>query len=278
MIGDGTAEITILERYFKDLSLHSLIDREEEVRLARKIEKGDREALKKLIESNLNFVITIAKHYQNMGVSIEDLISEGNVGLVYAAMRFDRKRGMKFITYAVWWIKRMILQALNERSRLIRLPKYKIRELREFKKRYKEAMDSLGREPYMAELEECLGLSRSEIEGLMRCDAREVSLDAEDDEDGRSLSDHVPADSESVEEKVLQWEVVEKVRYAMNALPRREKYILRNRYGFDGETRTLEDIGDEIGLTKERVRQIEVQAKQRLRRFFVDQRMHLMMA
>jgi RNA polymerase primary sigma factor len=246
--------------------------------LAQKIEQGDQKAVQKLVEANLNFVITIAKHYQHMGIPLEDLICEGNIGLVFAARRFDSGRGMKFITYAVWWIRRMILQALNERSRLVRLPKYKIRELREFKKKYNEKMNNLSREPNVSEMEESLGLSRSNIEDLMRCDLKEVSLDAEDPNDGFSLSDQVTAENADMEENFLKWETMEKVRSAMSVLPKRERFILRSRYGFEGETRTLEDIGDEIGLTKERVRQIEVQAKERLRRYLLEQKMHLMMA
>jgi RNA polymerase primary sigma factor len=257
-----------LDEYLREISQYPLIDREEEARLARRIQQGDREALCKLVNSNLRFVVSIAKKYQNQGVALADLISEGNVGLIRAAEKFDETKGVKFISYAVWWIRQAILQALAEQSRIVRVPLNRAGELHRLGKRSSALVQELGREPTFAELAQALDVPEEEIQRTLAIASAHLSLDAPlaPGEDNKLL-DYLPDEQRAgpdreVEEKSLR----ENVENALASLKERERQILRMYYGLDGEEpMTLEEIGRRLGVTRERVRQIKERALLRLR-------------
>jgi RNA polymerase primary sigma factor len=223
------------------------------------------DALRRLVESNQHFVIMISRQYQGMGLPLEDLVSEGNIGLLQAADRFDPDKGIKFITYAVWWIRRAILQALSDQSRLVRLPKYKIREVRELRDRQEELRRSLGREPEIGELAKSSGLAKEKVEDLLQLGAFELSMDVENDGGDGNPYDKWLSECR-LEGDYYQDEVRVLVREAIDRLSQKERHVVLRRFEFvDGERNTLEAVSEELGLTKERVRQIELQAKRRLK-------------
>jgi len=253
------------------------LSREEEQAVARRYRaSGDPEALRRLVESNQHFVIMVARQYQGMGLPLEDLVSEGNVGLLQAANRFDPRKGIKFITYAVWWIRRAILQALSDQSRLVRLPKYKVRQVRSIRERLDELRANLGREPEIDDLCEATGLPRSEVEALLTLGAFESSIDAEPSgADGPT--DGTPYDRilshDPVEAEYHATEVARIIQTAIQSLSPKERHVVLRRFGFvEAPHSTLEAVSQELGLTKERVRQIEMQAKSRLRAWFEERR------
>lgn len=261
-----------LQLYLHDLESYALVDQEEERALALRIQQGDEDAQRRLVEANLNFVITVAKHYANMGLPFEDLLNEGNLGMIEAARRFDPDRGTRFITYAVWWIRRAILQALTCDSRTIRLPKYKVKELRDFNRIRAEMRSRLRRDPTRDELAQATGLAPDEVDDMQSLQGREVSLDAPSKVTELPLTETLPAhDGQSMETDLFRREACRKVRWAMGFLNEREQRILDLRYGFDGERLTLEEIGNDLDLTKERVRQIEIRARKRLRNILASQ-------
>jgi RNA polymerase primary sigma factor len=256
-----------LDQYLKEISQYPLIDRDEEVRLARRIGAGDPEALEVLVQSNLRFVVTVAKRYQNQGVPLSDLINEGNVGLIRAAHKFDGTKGIKFISYAVWWIRQAILQALAEQSRIVRVPLNRAGALHRIGRRSSALFQELGRSPTVEELAQDLDISREEVESTLAVSRTHVSLDAPmvPGEDSRLL-DYLPdrlapdPDGETYERALR-----ETVDEALSSLTPREAKVLRLYFGLDDqEPMTLEEIGSLLKITRERVRQIKEKALKRL--------------
>ncbi len=261
--GDGS-----LDQYLQEISQYPLIDREEEARLARRIREGDGEALDKLVRSNLRFVVSVAKKYQNQGVLLSDLINEGNLGLIRAAHKFDETKGIKFISYAVWWIRQGILQALAEQSRIVRVPLNRAGALHRIGKRSANLLQELGREPTADELAKDLDLPKDEIARTLAVSRSHLSLDAPltPGEDNR-LMDYLP-DQYAVdpEDSAYEEALKETVDRALETLKEREAKVLRLYFGLDDqEPMTLEDIGALMGITRERVRQIKEKGLQRLR-------------
>jgi RNA polymerase primary sigma factor len=257
-----------LDQYLRDISIYPLIDRGEEIRLAQRIREGDGEALDKLVRSNLRFVVSVAKKYQNQGVALADLINEGNLGLIRAAHKFDETKGIKFISYAVWWIRQAILQALAEQSRIVRVPLNRAGTLHRIGKRANALLQELGREPTHEEIAEEMDLTEEEVARTISISQNHLSLDApltpgEDNKLLDYLPDIVnPQPDELAYEKAL----TESIEEALASLKEREAKILRLYFGLDGEEpMTLEQIGALLGITRERVRQIKEKALSRLR-------------
>ena len=257
-----------LDQYLRDISAYPLITREDEVELAQRIRVHDQEALDKLVRSNLRFVVSVAKKYQNQGVALSDLINEGNLGLIRAAHKFDETKGIKFISYAVWWIRQAILQALAEQSRIVRVPLNRAGTLHRIGKRASSLLQELGREPTHEEIAEGMDITEEEVAKTMSISQTHLSLDAPltPGEDNRLLdylADTInPTPDELTFEKALTETVVE----ALAGLKERESKILRLYFGLDGEEpMTLEQIGSLMGITRERVRQIKEKALSRLR-------------
>jgi RNA polymerase primary sigma factor len=257
-----------LDQYLKEISVYPLLKREDEVELAQRIRKGEEEALDKLVRSNLRFVVSVAKKYQNQGVALSDLINEGNVGLIRAAHKFDETKGIKFISYAVWWIRQAILQALAEQSRIVRVPLNRAGALHRIGKRSAAMLQELGREPTVEELADELDLSEDEVRRTLSLSQTHLSLDAPltPGEDNRLL-DYLPdqfaagPDGETYDRALLNT-----VEEALGTLKEREAKILRLYFGLDSqEPMTLEQIGSILGITRERVRQIKEKALLRLR-------------
>src|SRR5688500_3557485 len=227
---------------------------EEQVVTRRYRATGDPEALRRIVESNQHFVIMVARQYQGMGLPLEDLVSEGNLGLLQAASRFDPDKGIKFITYGVWWIRRAILQALSDQSRLVRLPKYKIRQVRALRERVDDLRRDFGREPETSEIARAAGVSEEEAGDLLTLGAFEISMDADfDTRDGNPFESYLSDDP--VEESYYDEEVKCLVANAISRLSKKEQHVVLRRFEFiEGERNTLEVISKELGLTKERVR------------------------
>jgi len=257
-----------LDQYLKEISQYPLIDRNEEVRLAIAIRRGEEEALNKLVRSNLRFVVSVAKKYQNQGVPLSDLINEGNLGLIRAAHKFDETKGIKFISYAVWWIRQAILQALAEQSRIVRVPLNRAGALHRIGRRSSALLQELGREPTVEEIAEELEISREEVERTLAISQTHLSLDAPvtPGEDNRLL-DYLPDQySPGPEEEAYEHALKETVEDSLSTLKEREAKILRLYFGLDDQDpMTLEEIGALLGITRERVRQIKEKALLRLR-------------
>ncbi|MFO7914486.1 MAG: RNA polymerase sigma factor RpoD/SigA [Candidatus Krumholzibacteriales bacterium] len=258
-----------LDLYLAEINNTPLLTREEEKQLARRIRKGDEEAFHKMIKANLRFVVSIAKNYINQGLSLADLINEGNVGLIKAAHRFDEKRGFKFISYAVWWIRQAMLQALAEQSRIVRLPLNRAGTLYRIGKISRQLDQELGREPEVDEIADKLGVSVSEVRDTMKIANSHLSLDASynNDPEENSLGDYlVDDDQESADEMTYNNSLSGDMRKTLDTLTRREKSILIMYFGLNGEEPlTLEEIGRKMDLTRERIRQIKEKAIKRLR-------------
>jgi RNA polymerase primary sigma factor len=257
-----------LDLYLREISASPLISREEEAELARRIRQGDEEALDKLVRSNLRFVVSVAKKYQNQGVSLADLINEGNLGLIRAAHKFDETKGIKFISYAVWWIRQAILQGLAEQSRLVRVPLNRAGTLHRIGKRASLLLQELGREATHAEIAEGMDITEEEVAKTMAITQVHLSLDAPivPGEDNRLL-DYLPDTVHPTpDEQAFEKALVEAVAASLDGLKERESRILRLYFGIDGrEPMTLEEIGVLLGITRERVRQIKEKALSRLR-------------
>ena len=257
-----------LDQYLREISRYPLLDRDEEVRLAQGIRRGEEEALDKLVRSNLRFVVTVSKKYQNQGVPLPDLINEGNLGLIKAARKFDETKGIKFISYAVWWIRQAILQALAEQSRIVRVPLNRAGVFHRIAKRKAMLVQELGREPTVAEIAEEVALTREEVEKTLAISRAHVSLDAPfgPSEDGRLL-DYLPDRvSPGPDEPILEKALTEALEAALSTLQAREAKVLRLYFGLGDEApMSLESIGSTLGVTRERVRQIKQQALKRLR-------------
>jgi RNA polymerase primary sigma factor len=259
-----------LSVYLKDINKTPLLTREEEVALAHKTQTGDAEALKKMVEANLRFVVKIARRYQGCGLSLLDLIDEGNIGLIEAAKRFDWRKNTKFITYAVWWIRQAIMQALAEQGGAVRLPIRKASMASQIRGRGSRLNQELGREPTNQEIAQLMNISLEELEELMGATSGYTSLDAPiKDEEGITFADLLPADDHHpVDSELLLNAFKAEVANLLQELDPRERQILEMRYGIgDYEPMTLEDIGKKLKVSRERIRQIEEKAKRRLSRF-----------
>jgi RNA polymerase primary sigma factor len=258
-----------LDKYLQDISKIDLITAEEEVELAQKIKRGDQRALEKLVNANLRFVVSVAKQYQNQGLTLPDLINEGNFGLVKAAQRFDETRGFKFISYAVWWIRQSILQALAEQSRVVRLPLNKIGSINKINKTFSYLEQAHERPPSAEEIAEELGLSVSEVKQSLKNAGKHISMDApfakgEDSNlyDVISASETPMPDSELVKESIR-----EEIGRVLETLSEREADVVKLYYGIgQSSTMTLDEIGNTFDLTRERVRQIREKAIRKLRK------------
>ncbi len=260
-----------LDRYLQEIGKVELLSPDEEIDLARKIKKGGAEselALEKLTKANLRFVVSVAKQYQNQGLSLGDLINEGNLGLIKAAKRFDETRGFKFISYAVWWIRQSILQALAEQSRIVRLPLNRVGALNKIGKKFSELEQEFEREPSATELAEELDMTLFEVADTLKISGRHLSMDApfSQGEDNRLL-DVIQNDQQPLPDSGLMNESLKiEVRRALATLSEREAEVIRLYYGLDREhSLTLEEIGEKFNLTRERVRQIKEKAIRRLR-------------
>ncbi len=260
-------ESASLDKYLQEIGKEELISVEEEVNLARRIRNGDRIALEKLTRANLRFVVSVAKQYQNQGLSLPDLINEGNLGLIRAAEKFDETRGFKFISYAVWWIRQSILQALAEQSRIVRLPLNQVGSLNKINKAYSRFEQEHERKPSPEELAEVLQLPADKVADTMRVSGRHISVDAPFVEgEDNSLLDVLPNEDSPVADKTLINESLSiEVERTLGTLTERERDIIKLFFGIGGQEMTLEEIGERFGLTRERVRQIKEKAIRRLR-------------
>ncbi|MEW6753747.1 MAG: RNA polymerase sigma factor RpoD/SigA [Candidatus Latescibacterota bacterium] len=260
---------TLVDRYFHEIEDSVGLSAEDEILIAARIRQGDEQALTELVKANLRFVVSVAKQYQNLGLPLSDLINEGNLGLIIAAKRFDGSKGFKFISYAVWWIRQSILQALAEQSRIVRLPLNRIGELTRVNRILNKLEQRLGRPAEVEEIAEELALAPGDMELLLRLAQRPVSLETPCDElePDRCFGDLLPDDTlPSTEEVLSEEELKEEIRRALHALTDGEARVLRMYYGLDGhEPMTLEEIGTYVGRTRERVRQIKEKALQKLR-------------
>ena len=257
-----------LDKYLQEIGKVDLLTADEEVVLAKRIREGDQLALEKLTKANLRFVVSVAKQYQNQGLSLGDLINEGNLGLIKAAQRFDETRGFKFISYAVWWIRQSILQALAEQSRIVRLPLNRVGSLNKISKTFSELEQKFEREPSPEELAEVLEVSASEIVDTMKISGRHVSMDAPFVQgEENSLLDVLENDGDEKPDDGLMTDSLRKeVQRALSTLTSREADVITLYFGLNGEhAMTLEEIGEKFNLTRERVRQIKEKALRRLR-------------
>jgi RNA polymerase primary sigma factor len=261
-------ETASLDKYLQEIGKVDLITAEEEVELARRIKQGDRIALEKLTKANLRFVVSVSKQYQNQGLTLPDLINEGNLGLIKAAQRFDETRGFKFISYAVWWIRQSILQALAEQSRIVRLPLNKIGSINKINKASARLEQGFEREPNVKEIASELDMTETEVKESMRNAGRHVSMDAPliQDEDN-TMYDVLKSDEAPTPETGLLYESLKKeIDRAISTLTQREADVIRLYFGLNGgHPMTLEEIGEEFDLTRERVRQIKEKAIRRLK-------------
>lgn len=260
-------ESAALEKYLQKIGREELISVDEEVALAQRIKKGDREALEKLTKANLRFVVSVAKQYQNQGLSLQDLINEGNLGLIKAAEKFDETRGFKFISYAVWWIRQSILQAIAEHSRIVRLPLNQVGSVNKINRMRNKFEQENERRPSIDEIAEDMDLPEDKIEDAIKVNARHVSVDAPfvDGEDN-SLLDVLPNEDAVMADKLLLVESLrDEIKRALQILNDRERKIIEALFGIDQPEMTLEEVGDKYNLTRERVRQIKEKAIRRLR-------------
>ena len=261
-------ESASLDKYLQEIGREELITAEEEVILAKKIKDGDQRALEKLTRANLRFVVSVAKQYQNQGLSLPDLINEGNLGLIKAARRFDETRGFKFISYAVWWIRQSILQALAEQSRIVRLPLNQVGSLNKINKAYSKLEQQFEREPSAEELADILDLPIDKVSDTMKVSGRHVSMDAPfANGEERSLLDVlVNLDSPKADTGLMNESLSKEIDRALSTLTERERDVVKLFFGIGlNHGLTLEEIGDKFDLTRERVRQIKEKAIRRLR-------------
>ena len=256
-----------LNQYMKEINEINLLSREEEITLARSSKKGDSKAIQEMVRRNLKYVVTVAKKYQGYGLSLQDLIEEGNIGLIQAAKRFDVSKNVKFITYAVWWIKQAIMHSLAEQSGAVKLPVKQAGKVSRFNKKSQEMCQNMEREPTQSEVAKSLGFKDEEINSVMRAYRKHLSLDTplQNDDQTPYLNFLENKDSIPYDDQIMRESLNEKVDQMLKDLSEREAMILKMRFGFSGEVETLENIGRKIGLSRERIRQIEKRAKQRLK-------------
>jgi RNA polymerase primary sigma factor len=261
-------ETASLDKYLQEIGKVGLITAEEEVALAQKIRAGDQQALEKLTKANLRFVVSVSKQYQNQGLSLPDLINEGNLGLIKAAQRFDETRGFKFISYAVWWIRQSILQALAEQSRIVRLPLNKIGAINKINKAFSQLEQTYEREPNPDEIADLLEISEGEVKESLRNSGRHVSMDAPmvQGEDTNMYDVLRYEDGTTPETGLLYDSLRKEIERSISTLTMREADVIRYYFGLNGEhSLTLEEIGEKFDLTRERVRQIKEKAIRRLK-------------
>lgn len=257
-----------LSRYLEEIGRYEPLSPEEEIELAQRVKQGDREALKRLIEANLRFVVSVAKDYQGQGLPLTDLINEGNLGLIKAAERFDETRGFKFISYAVWWIRQSILQALAEHSRIVRLPLNRVGTISKITKEAELLEQQYERSPRQDEIADGLDMQPDEVSDAIRISRRHHSLEAPfKDGEKNSLIDVIQDDTQAPPDKPLMNESLkQEIKDALNTLKEREREVIKMYFGIDREyALTLNEIGEEFNLTRERVRQIKEKAIRRLR-------------
>ncbi|MCB0820356.1 MAG: RNA polymerase sigma factor RpoD/SigA [Bacteroidetes bacterium] len=261
-------ETASLDKYLQEIGKVELITAEEEVELARRIRQGDQAALEKLTKANLRFVVSVSKQYQNQGLSLPDLINEGNLGLIKAAQRFDETRGFKFISYAVWWIRQSILQALAEQSRIVRLPLNKIGSINKINKAFSKLEQEFEREPSAEEIAELLELTENDVKESMKNSGRHISMDAPlvQGEESNMYDVLRSNDSPSPEAGLINDSLRKEIDRALSTLTAREAEVIKYYFGLNGEhAMTLEEIGEKFDLTRERVRQIKEKAIRRLK-------------
>ncbi len=260
-------ESEALDKYLQEIGKESMISTEEEVELAQLIRKGDRKALEKLTKANLRFVVSVAKQYQNQGLSLPDLINEGNLGLIKAAEKFDETRGFKFISYAVWWIRQSILQAIAEQSRIVRLPLNQVGSMNKINRLASKFEQENERRPSARELSEHIDLPMEKIDEAINISGKQVSVDAPfaDGEESSLLDVLVNDNSPSADRELVRESLQSEIRDILKELNERERNIIMAFFGIDQPEMTLEEIGARFGLTRERVRQIKEKAIRRLR-------------
>ena len=260
-------ESASLDKYLQEIGKEDLITVEEEVELAQRIRKGDQKALEKLTRANLRFVVSVAKQYQNQGLSLPDLINEGNLGLIKAAEKFDETRGFKFISYAVWWIRQSILQALAEQALIVRLPLNQVGSLNKINKAFSRFEQENERRPSPEELADSLDLPAEKVADTLRVSGRHISVDAPfvEGEDNSLLDVLVNDDSPIADRTLINESLSTEVERALSTLTERERDIIKLFFGINTQEMTLEEIGEKFGLTRERVRQIKEKAIRRLR-------------
>lgn len=264
-----------LDRYLADIGREGLISAEEEVELARRIKAGDKEALEKLTKTNLRFVVSVAKQYQNQGIGLQDLINEGNLGLIKAATRFDETRGFKFISFAVWWIRQAIHQAIADQSRIVRLPQNQVGTINRMKKEIAKLEQSLQRAPTIEEIASVLDLPEYKVNELLKMNSRTQSMDSPvtEDDDVKFVDTYIPEDNERTDSKLMQESINTEVEKVLSILPENERNILKLYFGIDAPYEyTLDEIGDKYDLSRERVRQIKDRALKHLRQQARDNR------
>lgn len=256
-----------LDKYLQEIGHESLITPEEEVELSRRIRNGDRMALEKLAKANLRFVVSVAKQYQNQGLSLPDLINEGNLGLLKAAEKFDETRGFKFISYAVWWIRQSILQAIAEQSRIVRLPLNQVGSVNRINRALNKFEQENERRPSIDEIADNINMPEDKIEDAMKVNKRQVSMDEPfSDNDGSSLLDVLPnTSSPTTDNELVQESLRNEIECALQMLNERERTIVELFFGINEHECTLEEIATRLGLTRERVRQIKEKAIRKLR-------------
>jgi RNA polymerase primary sigma factor len=265
-------ESQAFDAYLHEIGKVDLLKPEEEAELARRIRNGDEQALEKLTKANLRFVVSVAKQYQNNGVSLSDLVNEGNVGLLKAARRFDETKGFKFISYAIWWIRQTILQAIVEQSRIVRIPVNKVSKYNQVNSAFQDFVQKFEREPSAAELADLLDMKESEVNSLLSANTRHVSVDApiSDDAESSNLLD-VLVDEDNImpDDNLLRESVSIEILEEVHHLTPREKEIILASFGLDGREETsIEDIADSLDLSQERVRQIRDRALRKLRKAY----------
>ncbi|MEM1123314.1 MAG: RNA polymerase sigma factor RpoD/SigA [Bacteroidota bacterium] len=267
-----TRESLALDKYLNDIGKIPMLNAEEEAEMARRIRAGDQSALERLTKANLRFVVSVAKQYQNQGLSLSDLINEGNVGLMKAGKRFDETKGFKFISYAVWWIRQSILQAIVEYSRIVRLPLNKVGSYNKVNEAYLSFVQQFEREPTNEELAELLGMTAKEISNMLKGNGRHLSVDAPlSGEDGDStMLDVISSEQDMTPDgRLMDQSLKEEVQNGLSILSPREVEVLSSYYGLNShKSLTLEEIGELYGLTRERVRQIKERAIRRLRKSY----------
>ena len=260
-------ESTALEKYLQDISHEGLVSVEEEIELARKIKKGDVKALEKLTKANLRFVVSVAKQYQNQGLSLPDLINEGNLGLIKAAKKYDETRGFKFISYAVWWIRQSIMQAISEQSRIVRVPINQMGVMHKMRKVVQQFEQEYQRLPSIDKIAEQIDLPKEKIVEIMSMITKKISMDApiSTNDDGNLLDVLPNKNSPSADEDLLEEGLKKEIERLLVSLSEREQIILRGYFGINQREMSLEEIGEQTGLTRERVRQLKEKAIKRLR-------------